>query len=123
DSASIRGYVTTYDAETGTFYFPSIATTPAGYTEWIGAGRTLADAPVWIGDPIVWSDAARIWRGASRVWRGADMSWAGDEELWAGASRVWRGALPPTIASHANVEPERLDPQREYTVFVAGIRK
>jgi serine protease AprX len=114
---------TTYDAETGTFYFPTIATTPAGYMEWIGAGRTLADPPLWTGDPIVWTDAARIWRGASRVWRGADMTWAGDEELWAGASRVWRGALPPTIASRASVDPKRLDPQREYTVFITGIRR
>ncbi|MEP7188178.1 MAG: S8 family peptidase [Roseiflexaceae bacterium] len=114
---------TTYDPATGTFYFPTIDTTPAGYMEWIGAGRTLSGAPLWTGDPIVWSDAARIWRGASRVWRGADRSWAGDEELWAGASRVWRGALPPTIASLANVDPKRLDPLHEYTVFVAGVRR
>lgn len=114
---------TTYDPATGSFYFPTIATTPPGYMEWIGAGRTVIGAPVWTGDPTVWSDASRVWRGASRVWRGADMSWTGDEELWAGASRVWRGALQPTIASHASVDPEWLDPQREYTLFVPGIRK
>jgi subtilisin family serine protease len=109
---------TTYDPATGTFYFPAIATTPAGYTEWIGAGRSVAGAPLWTGDPTVWSDASRVWRGASRVWRGADMTWAGDEELWAGASRVWRGAAQPTTASRSSVDPERLDPQREYSVFV-----
>jgi serine protease AprX len=114
---------TTYDALTGSFHFPPIATTPAGYVDWIGAGRTVIGAPSWTGDPTVWSDASRVWRGANRVWRGADMTWAGDEELWAGASRVWRGALQPTIASRANIEPERLDPQREYTVFVPGVRK
>jgi subtilisin family serine protease len=113
---------TTYDAVTGTFYFPTIATTPAGYMEWIGAGRTVVGAPSWTGDPTVWSDASRVWRGASRVWRGADMTWAGDEELWAGASRVWRGALPPTIASRASVDPKRLDPQHEYTVYIPGVR-
>jgi subtilisin family serine protease len=114
---------TTYDPATGTFYFPSLPSTPPGYMEWIGAGRTVIGAPAWTGDPTVWSDASRVWRGASRVWRGADMSWAGDEELWAGASRVWRGAAQPTVASRTSVDPERLDPLREYTVFVPGIRK
>ncbi|MEO7909097.1 MAG: S8 family peptidase [Roseiflexaceae bacterium] len=114
---------TTYDAGTGTFHFPTIATTPPGYMDWIGAGRTLRGVPLWTGDPTVWSDASRIWRGASRVWRGADMNWVGDEELWAGASRVWRGTLSPTSASPASVEPGRLDPLREYTVFVANVRK
>ncbi|HEU5101005.1 MAG TPA: S8 family peptidase [Roseiflexaceae bacterium] len=114
---------TTYDAATGTFHFPTIATTPPGYMEWIGAGRTVIGPPSWTGDPTVWSDASRVWRGASRVWRGADMNWTGDEELWAGASRVWRGALQPTLASRASVDPERLDPQRENTVFLPGIRK
>jgi subtilisin family serine protease len=114
---------TTYDALTGTFHFPSISTTPAGYVEWIAARPTATGAPSWTGDPTVWSDASRVWRGASRVWRGADMNWTGDEELWAGASRVWRGALQPTLASRASVDREWLDPQREYTVFVPGIRK
>jgi subtilisin family serine protease len=113
---------TTYDAVTGTFHFPTIATTPAGYMEWIGVGRPVAGAPSWAGDPMVWSDASRVWRGASRVWRGADMSWAGDEELWAGASRVWRGALPPTLTSDASVDPKRLDPQHEYTLYIPGVR-
>jgi serine protease AprX len=123
DLATLPWGETTYDPATGSFYFPAIATTPPGYTEWIGAGRTLIGAPSWIGDPTVWSDASRVWRGASRVWRGADMSWAGDEELWAGASRVWRGAAQPTSASRASVDREWLDPLREYTLFVPGIRK
>lgn len=109
---------TTYDAATATFSFPSIPTTPAGYTEWVGAGRTLTGPPLWDGDPTVWTDANRVWRGANRVWRGSDMNWAGDEELWAGANRVWRGALPSTLASRSSVDPERLDPEREYTVFI-----